>query len=185
MLVTTCGQTPSPSSSSWRSDCPQPSACPDPCGGYQPSKLPAEPFAWSSLAHFCQKQPGCEDLLFELFKLSLLILTRGTADRVVVGGGAVICPTALDVNTCSSEDERTVKPKVYVLLHDQRGASLTISQGVLAAHVVLYLQAVMEGNDCKSSELKYRKATNCLCFQTERLRHTTFPRAAWGGCGGT
>lgn len=45
--------------------------------------------------------------------LSLLILNLGTADRIVVGGGAVICSTALDVNICSSEDERRVKTKVW------------------------------------------------------------------------
>lgn len=90
----------------------------------------------------------------------------------------MIYPTALGVNTCASEDKRRVKTKVDVLLHEQRGASLPISQGVLAAHIVLYLQAVMERNDCKSNELKCRKALNCLCFQTEQLRHTTFPRAA-------
>jgi len=118
----------------------------------------------------------CEDLLFKLCKLSLLILTTGTADRVVVGGGAVICPTALDGNTSGWKDERTIKTKVDVLLHDQRGASPTISRAALAACFVLYLQAAMEGNDCKSNELKCRKAMNCLCLQREQLRHTTFPR---------
>lgn len=50
-LVTTCSQTPSPSFSSTTgsSDCLQHSACPDSCGYYQPSKLPAEPFGWCSL----------------------------------------------------------------------------------------------------------------------------------------
>lgn len=128
---------------------------------------------------------ACEELLFKLFKLSLLILTTGTADRVVVGGGAVFCPTAFVVNTCGSEDGRRVKMKVDVLLDDQRGASLTISQGALAACVGLDLQAVMEGNDCKNNELKCRKAWNCLGFLTDQLRHTTFPRAARGGCGRT
>lgn len=90
----------------------------------------------------------CEDLLLKLFKLFLLILTMGTADGVVAGGGDVICPTALGVNTCGLEVERTIKMKVYVLLPDQRGASLIISQGVLAADAVLYLQAVIGGNDC-------------------------------------
>lgn len=88
----------------------------------------------------------------------------------------MIYPAALGVNTCGSEYKS--KNKVDVLMHEQRGASLPISQGVLAAHIVLYLQAVMERNDCKSNELKCRKALNCLCFQTEQLRHTTFPRAA-------
>ena len=82
------------------------------------------------------------------------------------------------MNTCGPEDERRVKRKVDVLLHDQRGGSLTITLGVLAAHVVLYLQAVMEGNDCKNNELKCRKAMHCLCFQSEQPRHNTFPRVA-------
>lgn len=78
----------------------------------------------------------------------------------------------------SSQDERRVKAKLDVHLYDQRQTPLTISQGVLAAQDVLYLQAVMEGNNCKINELKCRKDLNCLGVETEQLRHDTFPRAA-------
>lgn len=50
--------------------------------------------------------------------------------------------------------ERRVRSKVDVLLQDYRRASLTISQELLAAHTILYLQAVIEGNDCKNDEVQ-------------------------------
>lgn len=135
---------------------------------------------WMTLpCPFLSKTARCAKTYY-LNCLSLLILTLGTADTIVVEGGAVICPAALHVNTCSSEDERRVKTKVW-----PKG-SLLDNQARSAGSTCCNLSSSHNRSEWLQKQwTEVQESSELPGLSVEQLRHNAFPRAAWGGCGRT